>query len=203
MTLVVENQTLVVKLTRRETFLISWSCQIISHRATRNEIWFVESESLGPVIYESKWIDQDYWIERAWFEILIALGLRLTFWLTIGCGLDEQPFNFMGRKLLNLPKNSFSNAKYANDLIKWHKLCHMINHVIILIQHFRYVSDRINSYNFWRVLFVVVMDQRTKPINCTGPNFRGPIIHECSIGWDTIVIQTKPVETGLSMLNLL
>ena len=106
----------------------------------------------------------------------------------IGCGPDEQPFNFMGRKLLNLPKNSFWNAKYANDLIKWHKLCHMINHVIILIQHFRYVSDRINSYNFWRVLFVVVMDQRTKPINCTGPNFRGPIIHECSIGWDTIMV---------------
>ena len=78
-----------------------------------------------------KWIDQDYRIERTRLEILIALGWRLTFWLMIGCGLDEQPFNFMGRKLFNLPKNSFSSAKYANGLIKWHKLCHMILHVTI------------------------------------------------------------------------
>ena len=60
-------------------------------------------------------------------ELNAARLETLTFWLMIGCGLDEQPFNFMGRKLFfNLPKNSFSNAKYANGLIKWHKLCHMI-----------------------------------------------------------------------------
>ena len=110
---------------------------LISHRtSTRNQIAFVESDfgRFSDRLFMNQnvfWIDPNDWIERAWLEILIALGWRLTFWLMIGCGLDEQPFNFMGRKLFNLPKNSFCSAKYANDLMKWHKLHHMISHFII------------------------------------------------------------------------